>query len=1035
MIEFNGSYGICLIYYIFGLMLFRLFLLLIFPVFCFSQSQFRFEHFTIKNGLSQNTVHAALRDSEGYYWLGTQDGLNRYDGYSVKVYRHEKSDSTSISDNFILTIIEDRHKNLWIGTRNGFNHFDKRTEKFTRIISNEKERTNYHASVWSAFLDAEGDVCYTNHYHQMVRIAHEDSREPPFVPEIREDSIVLYKSSDKSYCLTDPTFKYIRSFSSGHEKKWDVSDISFGYIYAIVETPEGTSFIATGKGLYYKKSSATTLSPVKSLEGKQVNKLLYDSRKNLWAGTSSGLYVFPGTDLSAPPVLLTHSSEDIHSLGSSSVQELYEDAQGLIWAGTSEGGVSVYDPEKSVFKILNHSSSVPLAGNAVWGIYQEGRDLWVGTNNGLNHLLFENDTMSGLFSGKNRLIRSETHSTNQPGSGMQPSTVTAMCKDPDGNLWIATNHSGIVIYDLHTRSWSYFDPGNTPLKSSVIFHLMRASDGKIWISTLAGFYSYDTQKKSFQSFLGRGQPGGTFPSGYIINIFEDKDKTIWVGSTGGVYHLKSSGETIAIYKSEADKPNSLSYNMATGFHQDKKDRLWISTLGGGINLFDPKTETFRAYTQKDGLANDIIYCILEDKNGKLWISSNSGISCFDPEKEIFTNYTERDGLPANEFSQNAGFINNNGEILFGSPEGLVLFDPAAVKNSKREVPLVLSSLKVNYEPRSFLPGEPLQLFYGDKTVTFEFTAPDFRNQEKIQYAFRLEGFDDQWREVPASNRMASFTSLPFGNYSFTVRVRIGNGAWQEKQLIIPLQVIPPFWMRTWFIVLEVLIVLALIVYLVRFYAQRKLKQKLRAVEIQQKIHLEKERISRDLHDNVGAHLTYIITSLDNISYKMEKEEKSIPSDKISSLSDFSRSTMQQLRESIWAINKENITLEELKDKIGEYSGKMAAASNMNFHIELSTTSNNPLKPSHAINIYRVVQEAVNNSVKHSGAKALSVSISKNGGKYVSIEVKDNGKGMNPDANGNGYGLKNMQDRVKDLGGDILIDSNEKGTKVSFTIPI
>lgn len=1012
-------------------MLPRILIFLFLPVFSFCQNQFRFDNFSIKDGLSQNTVHCVLKDKEGYYWLGTQDGLNRYDGYSIKVFRHDKNDSTTISDNFILTMIEDQSGNLWIGTRNGINHFNKKTEQFTKIIVNEKERNHFHASVWNTFLDRDGNVLYSNIYYDLVKITAEDGKTAPFQPQVLADSTILHRISPEKYCLVKPRQKKIEGFNSSNNKTWEVNDTLFGHIYAVVESSQGTKLVGSSTGLY--RVSESGLAPVERFLGKGINKLLYDAHRNLWVGTSGGLYIFPNSDLSTEPQILLHSTEDMHSLGSSSIQELYEDPDGLIWVGTAEGGVSIYDPGKSVFKILNHTSPIALSGNSIWGILQDKNELWVGTNSGLNHLTFQNENISGIYWGKNKLVSQETITTsNSPICG---NSITAIVKDKTGNLWFASNNNGISVFNPQKKNWKQINTTNSPFKSNVIFHLFCASDGKIWISTLAGFYSYDPATDLFRSFLSTSYEKNGFPSGYIISIFEDREKTIWIGSTGGVYHLTANGERIAIYTSEPSKPNSLSYNMATSFCQDSKGKIWVGTLGGGIDLFDPKTETFRAFTKNEGLSNDITYQILEDKAGKLWISTNTGISCFDPEKEIFANYSERDGIVSNEFSQNSGFRNDAGEILLGSPEGLVIFNPADLRNTGKEIPVLLSSLKVNYEPADLLEGNEIELYYGDKTVTFEFTAPDFSRQEKIQYAFQLEGFDDQWHEVPASSRIASFTNLPFGNYVFKVRIKAGNGEWQEKQLAIPVNVIPPFWLRTWFIILEILLGLALIVLLVRYYAQRKLKKQLQLVEMQQKIHLEKERISRDLHDNVGAHLTYIITSLDNMSYKIEKGEKNVSPEKISSLSDFSRSTMQQLRESIWAINKQNITLSELKDKISEYSGRMASASNMNFNIEFDSKIDPQLKPSLAINIYRVVQEAINNSVKHSQAKMLSVVISKNGGNYVSINVKDNGKGIRPSLQGNGYGLKNMQDRVKDLGGAISIDSGEHGTNVSFTIPI
>jgi len=554
----------------------------------------------------------------------------------------------------------------------------------------------------------------------------------------------------------------------------------------------------------------------------------------------------------------------------------------------------------------------------------------------------------------------------------------------------------------------------------------------MWISTRTGFYSFNPATKVFSSFLESTTPGKGFPAGYIMSISEDRVKTLWVASTQGVFHIAPGGAILGLYNCRANDPKSLSYTIATSLLEDSKGHLWVSTLGGGLNLFDREKETFQPFTKKDGLTNNIVYGMLEDGNKNLWLPTNYNLSVFNTGRGTFETVSEKDGLPSSEFTQNALFENNAKEFLVGSPEGLIVFNPAAYKQDSTALPVFISSLRINYADVNYEQGSPVKLQHGDKTVTFEFACPDFRDQEKIEYAFKLEGFDNEWYSASAARRMATYTSLPFGDYVFRIRVRKGGLPWQESMQGVSIAVIPPFWLTRWFMTMEVLLGMGLVIYLVRFYAQRKLKQQLRTAEVKQRILEERERISRDLHDNVGSHLTYIISSLDNITYKKEATE--IAHSELSKLSDFSRDTMQQLRESIWAINKENISLAELRDRIRDYAVKMTSVADIRFELYYEIAHNVELTPSHAINIYRIVQEAIHNAVKHSGAATLSVCMALKQGSTIYITIEDNGKGITE--TGSGYGLQNMQSRAREINGELIIEmAGSKGTRISLSVPL
>jgi signal transduction histidine kinase/ligand-binding sensor domain-containing protein len=1016
-------------------MIYKLILFLI-PILSFGQSQFRFDHFSIKNGLSQNTVNCILKDKEGYYWFGTQDGLNRYDGYTMSIFRHDKSDSTSISDNFILSLLEDDFGNLWIGTRNGLNFFERKTAKFKKVIIHENEKKYFHNVIWELLKDKEGNILFSNIYGQFVKISLDPSGGNLFRTTVLRDSVSFIRTSDSTYCLLNFGKKSHACYSvSDSVENGFIRDVNIDNNIPLLEIGHDKLLLGTSVGLFIIKKDGSTFRE-NIIPDKTITRLYADRNENIWVGTTDGLYVFRKSDFTTKPTLLQHSGNDSYSIGSNNIQGIYEDPDGLIWIGTSEAGLSVFNPDKNVFSVFNQTTTIPLSSNSVYGIYQDQNEIWIATSEGVNHLVFANSLISDVYTNQIKLISSEVFTrTNAYPQSICDDFVTCITSDLEGNLWFGTNR-GISVYHPTNNKWQHFNTKNSCLKSDVIFHLRCATDGKIWISTMDSFYSYDVTTQSFSSFLSANHPNGLFPSGYIFSTYEDSDESIWVSSTFGVYHINGKGEKIEFYFSDDEDATSLSYNMATSFLRDLKGRFWVSTLGGGIDLLDEKTNTFKSFTKTSGLINEVTYCLLEDANGRIWISTNAGLSCFDADNQIFTNYTEKDGLVANEFAQNACFKNSSGELFFGSPDGLIVFDPGKCITTSPVLPILLTSLKVNYIPVPFSSDSEIKLYYGDKTVSFEFAAPYFKNQEKIQYACLLEGFDNEWHGVLSSNRIVSYTNLPFGNYVFKVKLRMGNGGWQQRQLTMKIHIVTPIWMNPGFILTECLVFIAIVILLVRYYSQRKLRKNLQEIELQQKIYIERERISRDLHDNVGSSLTYISSSLNNIAFRIEKEEQKLSKEKLDTLSDFTRSTMQQLRETIWAINKENITVDELKNKINDYCGKMTDAANMHFKMDFSGNGDRILNPSLAINIYRIVQEAINNAVKHSNARLISVRIFDLDNRQLGIEISDNGRGMENSGTSTGYGMKNMSDRVTGLFGEFSVDSKKgKGTTIVIKVPV
>jgi signal transduction histidine kinase/ligand-binding sensor domain-containing protein len=1003
--------------------------------------QFRFSHLGISNGLSQNSVHFIFQDSEGYIWLGTQDGLNRYDAYSFRTFRHNKSDTVSISDNFITGITEDNEHNLWIATRNGANRFDRKTEKFSRIFPEGMDKNYFHNVVRRIFKDRSGNICFSSNKH--FYCARTNAANNSFSIE-RIDSgcpkNTYYDADANGDLLAADSLGFLDftnvngTYSGGKRLVTDTCFLKLSKTPLVYPGKKGLCCLVDKNKIFiYDRQTKSGIR--KDLPVSNYQCISEDTKGNLWLGGDRGVLVLDtkgnviGSAVNKPGTTT--------SINSNNILSIYCDKNGTMWVGTSEGGVNIYNPFQDVFVTCRkeQDSEKSISDNLVWSVFQDEKKLFVGTSSGMNIFSLKETGFKNVRSFEDNIVSRVF--INHDSKGKALGSITSIIKTGPDAYWAGTKGNGILVINSEGKITEQFSPGNLQNGSGTIFHLMRSRDGSIWISSNGGICRYDFETKEFENL----KIGPAFvPSTYVISSYEDKKGNIWISTAAGLCCYEPATKQFQNYVSNYTDKNSISYNIVTSCMENSAGQLWVSTLGGGINLFDPKSNTFKSYTQDNGLSNNVIYGISEDEEGNLWMGSNAGISSFHVKEGIFINYFPGDGIISNEYSQNGTFKNANGELFFASPEGLLIFDPSTIHENAGDPPVILSSYAVNYTKQHAYPvtlAKSLDLAWNEKTVSFEFSALDYTAADKINYSYKLEGFDNDWVIANPGQRIATYTNLPFGNYIFKVRIRKNGSEWSREHLNIAVNVIPPFWFSWWFILAEICVALVLLIFIIRYYSQRKLRKKLRESEVQQKLQFERERISRDLHDNVGAHLTYIIQSLDNISYKIVKTPSEQSVEKIDSLGEFARGTMQQLRETIWAINKEEISVQALKDKIQEHLTRLASAvGNIRFSVQLSGEVTAVLKPSQAIHIFRLVQESLNNAIKHSGAQSIDVQLSLVENNFLLVSIRDDGKGFDANAVFEGhYGLENMKSRISEIGGKMLIDSEpSKGTEIKFEVP-
>lgn len=967
----------------------------------------RFSHLDQKQGLSQNTAGTFLQDRDGFMWVGTQDGLNRYDGYSFTVYRTIAGDTHSIPDNFILTLAEDNDGNIWIGTRNGLCVYVKTEDRFYRYYSSYDHPGDFHASIRQLFALREGGVVYRTTSQHVLSVKYFPSLHrvdtTAAVHENDVQTFTYHYNSNRLAVMRD------RSFLIGEPGTLRLlPDLTLrARTVPLMALSDELLYVTDSTRVWRYPLTANGAATVVWISDVLPTTLAIGNNNSIWLGTADGLRVLPDPGRTSQVIVAREQREDYFSLSGSRVEHIYFTREGIAWIGTV-GGINVYDPLQARFSVLQGVFSESNAG-AIWMVLSFGNTTLWATNNGLNYRV-QGTTPEWLRALPQKLLYS------------------AGAFDSRGRLWLGTKNQGVLIVDTATGTiderFRYHPDYTVPVMD---FCCDRA--GHLWIAGI-GSLSFVNEETLEPTFLRKKNEVSRLPSNYFSAIDCDEQGTVFVATARGVVCYPQNDTAFTVLDNNPSDPNSLAYNIVNDVIVQGRV-LWLATMGYGLDRYDRNTQTFTHYTTADGLSNNTIYG-MEMYDGKLWLSSNEGLILFDTSGGTSRHFTMRDGLPSNEFVINKHAFNvYSGQMLFGSSNGLVEFDPDDFGTGTSEVTPVLSRLLVNYKPRAFYGDSILLLSSDERNVSFEFTAIDFRNQDKIRYAYRLEGFDSTWHDVESYNRLANFTNLPYGDYTFMVRYRISGEQWSEPMLQLRVHIETPFYATWWFMIILIAAGISVVALIVRYISQRRLRKQLEELKLQEEIRNEKERISRDLHDNVGAQLTYVISSLDNLSYTLHRKNTAEQeSQRLEQLGEFARGTMNQLRESIWAMNSEQISLSELTGKWKQHLSQLSETKALSGRVT-RTGDDVIIKPTVAIEIHRIVQEAISNAFRHSGGDSIEINVH-NDAETLTIMVSDNGKGIPPSPEKPGhYGLQNMKKRASHIHADLEITSAEKGAQITL----
>jgi ligand-binding sensor domain-containing protein/signal transduction histidine kinase len=1012
----------------------------------------KFAHLTTNDGLSQSNVKAILQDHRGFMWFATQDGLDRYDGNTFVVYKHNPNDPDSLSANSVVDLIEDDQGYLWIATYSGgVNKFDPRTERFTRYRHDPSNPNSIGAdSVNSITRDSRGCLWFGT----------EASGLDKFDPTTKTFTHYLNDS--------DGLFvgRITHVIEDRHRDIWFVGER--GLFHLNITTGEITRPPATRNGLgadyvaedeignfwilayspivglvkYDPHAERVATYPVGAGAVGLVSSKLFDDRGNgFWVPSSLGLYYFDRRTEHLTR-LFQHDESNPDSLNDNAVISAYQDRGGVVWVGTEKGGLNILNFQQEQFGSYVHRPGDPnsLSPGRVTAIYRDSEGiLWVGFSpRALDRLDRKTGQVTHYVAGL------EDRNAIEKGTD-----VNSIFKDARGYLWLAGWGSGLDRFDERTGHFKHYrhnpdDPNS--LTSNHVLRIYGDRRGQLWVGHIDGVARLDPATEQFTFY----RPDPKNPTKYgnaALAFYQDRSGALWVARGEGVLsRYDDKTKTFANYTPDSRDPHGLNGGDISAIREDRTGTLWLGA-SDGLYRYNRQDETFTRYTESQGLPSSVIQGILEDKVGRLWLSTKNGISRFDPQTGTFRNYDVSDGLQANEFSQACYTQGPDGEVFFGGSNGFNAFFPENIRDNPYVPLVVITSFKIFNKPvpigaRSVLKKaipyvDSLTLSHRDNVFSFEFAALSYANSHKNRYRYKLENLEPGWNEVGSKQRLATYTNLDPGKYVFRVQASNSDGVWNEEGVSLPILITPPWWRTNWFRALGSVSCLALL-WAAYQWRVRQLQHQF-DMTLDARVG-ERTRIARELHDTLLQSAHGLLLRFQTVSQLLPDrpmEAKERLDNAIDQTADFiteARDEVQGLRDSTIQGNDLALAISTLGQELGTDSANHRPA----FRVAVEGEVRN-LHPILRDEIYKIAAEALRNAFRHSQARQIEAEIRYDNEQFR-LRVRDDGKGVDPailssQGSKGHYGLPGMRERAALIGGKLVVWSEvDAGTEVELRVP-
>ncbi|RPE12352.1 hybrid sensor histidine kinase/response regulator [Chitinophaga lutea] len=832
--------------------------------------QVSFSRLTVDQGLVDNSVLVITQDDAGFIWMGTKNGLSRYDGVRFKTYQADPKDSFTINSNQISALYCDSRKTLWVGTDKGLNRYDPNTGGFVRVPLPDHQPVFVHC----VFEDSRHDLWFGTR-RGLFRMEKGDPRKITQVEMKSEtDSTgrsVLDLCEDKQGGLWAGTWnglarlqRYNGGFKTTVFKHHpdNPASLSANQVRAVAVDHDGRIWVGTftqGLNRYdprtgkFERITTDGRKPFSVVHG-AIRELIVDRAGMLWAGTQDGLSrIDPATGATA---VMRHSTDDPGSLSQNSVYSIFEDKNGSLWAGTYFGGVNIAYAYKTAWGILQSHEHRPGLNNNVVSCIVESKDKrgwWIGTEGGgLNYV----DRSTGAW----KVFR---HAPDVPGT-LGSNLIKNVMTDSKGNMWVLTSRGGLNLYNERTGRFRRYDFGATEAVTLETIALAEDSTGCYWLASSWGLMIFRMRGDSMER-----PPVTAYETGKKINVFtstvmKDSRGTIWIGSDAGLYRERDG----KVWKVSGE-------HSISAIHEDAEGNIWAGESNRGLLKYEPAQQHTQRFGTKEGLpANINILSIRADDQGYLWLATQKGLVKFHPEKKESRHYTTADGLPGNEFNPGAAMRDSKGTLAFGGTNGLVYFEPGQVETNTYKAPVAFTGLRLFNRPvhvgqrngllkKDIALTKTLVFKHSQNVFTIEFALLNFVKSSKNLYRYKLEGFDENWNEV--STPSATYMNLASGRYRFLVKGANNDGIWGQPS-VIDIRILPPLWLTWWAYCLYAMVVLAVIFLVSRFIILRTLLKK------EDELHKVKLNFFTNVSHEIRTHLTLIMTPIERLFYAKQTDE-------------------------------------------------------------------------------------------------------------------------------------------------------------------
>lgn len=835
------------------------FLYVLLGAFVFTYAQ-RLEHYSrtvdIRNGLSQNSVNKIFQDRTGFVWLGTKDGLNRYDGHSFRVYNSENSD---LGRNFITAFFEDTDGNIWIGTDGGVYIYNLLSDSFTSFEDATDKGVVIHDFVTMIGGDKEGNVWISVENQGLFRYKKGEPLRNYFNHSdianiscfwMEEDTCLLGLYADNLYYTKSDFTSSLVPYKNVDGVEVFKDDI----INSVIKSKHNQLFVASANGL--TEIDIATNKSYRILSA-YARSLQFKSDGELWIGTETGLYIYNLVHKDIIHITVPEQ-DDPYALADNAIYSLFRDKENGMWVGTYFGGANYFPYQWTYFEKFYPREGLQFFGRRIREICEDhDGTLWIGTED------------KGLFNyipttGEIKPFRHPAIYNN----------IHGLCLD--GNeLWVGTFSGGLNRINLKTKQVKHYSKGvsKKSMPANDAFSICKTRVGDIWIGTTLGLLKYN---RSTDDFTRIPQMSNRF----IYDILEDHNEVLWFATySNGVYSYNKHTGKWRNYLPNDEDTTSLAYNKVISIYEDSRKNLWFMTLGKGFCRYNPETDNFTRYDMSKGLPNNVTYAMVEDRRGNLWITTNNGLVCFDPKMETMHVYTTANGLLSNQFNFQSGFCDKSGNIYLGSINGLVRFNPGTFEENPFQPPIVITDFylfnkrcPVNVEgsplKESITYADQIELTADQNTFAFQVAALSFQAPEINRLMYKLEGFDHEWYML-GRNAMITYSNLPYGHYTLHVRGIDEGGQWRGEGRTLQIYIRPPFYLSTWAYVFYVIMGLCLLsaaILIVKKKTQQRQNLAMEKFEREKEreLYLSKINFFTNVAHEIRTPLTLIKSPLENV---------------------------------------------------------------------------------------------------------------------------------------------------------------------------